>query len=232
MRRTYMSEEYKDTTTYGTFNMIEESNYFGSKMLEIEDSIYVENQNIIYYQLSNGEQLDLSVESSLDSYVYSASSDKLLNHTIKIDESQLEYQKNNNTKWIIDIKQGGQGGVLSDFLFATLKKYRTFEGMKTNLTRTNDVNSSINEYINKNVINRYKFKKVDLYIQYKDLRSQNVLRFKNTWNPNVGITSNKFQKIQTETAFDGSSIKLMFNQEQPSTQYSFEYYFNILFEKV
>jgi hypothetical protein len=74
--------------------------------------------------------------------------------------------------------------------------------------------------------------KVDFYIKYKDLRSQNVLRFKNTWNPTIGIDSNKFQKIQTETAFDGSSIRLLFNQEQPSTQYSFEYYFNILFEKI
>ena len=34
------------------------------------------------------------------------------------------------------------------------------------------------------------------------------------------------------STFDGSNIKLLFNQEQPSTQYSFEYYFNILFEKI
>jgi hypothetical protein len=104
--------------------------------------------------------------------------------------------------------------------------------MKASLTRKNDVNTTIREYIDKNVSNRYKLSKIDLYIKYKDLRSQNVLRFKNTWNSTIGIDSNKFQKIQTETAFDGSSIRLLFNQEQPSTQYSFEYYFNILFEKI
>ena len=229
MRRTYISSEYSNTKTYGTFNMIEESNYFGSKMLEIEDNIYIENQNIIYYQRPSGEQINLSAETSIDSPVYSASSDKEKNHSLKIDESQTNYQKENSTKWIMDIKIND---VLSNFLFANLKRYRTFEGMKTSLTRANDVNTTIREYINKNVSNRYKLSKIDLYIKYKDLRSQNVLRFKNTWNSTIGIDSNKFQKIQTETAFDGSNIKLLFNQEQPSTQYSFEYYFNILFEKI
>ena len=229
MRRTYISSEYSNTKTYGTFNMIEESNYFGSKMLEIEDNIYIENQNIIYYQRPSGEQINLSAETSIDSPVYSASSDKEKNHSLKIDESQTNYQKENSTKWIMDIKIND---VLSNFLFANLKRYRTFEGMKTSLTRANDVNTTIREYIDKNVSNRYKLSKIDLYIKYKDLRSQNVLRFKNTWNSTIGIDSNKFQKIQTETAFDGSNIKLLFNQEQPSTQYSFEYYFNILFEKI
>jgi hypothetical protein len=229
MRRTYISSEYTNTKTYGTLNMVEESNYFGSKMLEIEDSIYIENQNIIYYQQSNGEQMNLSAEITVNSSIYSASSDKKTNHSLIIDDSQSDYQRDNNTKWIINI---GLKDILSNILFANLKRYRTFEGLKTSLTRTNDVNSAINEYISQNVLNRYKFKKIDFYIQYKDLRSQNVLRFKNTWNPNIGIDSNRFQKIQTETAFDGSNLKVFFNQEQSSNQYTFDYYFNILFEKI
>lgn len=229
MRRTYISSEYSNTKTYGTFNMLEESNYFGSKMLEIEDTIYIENQNIIYYQQSSGEQINLSTETSIDSLVYSAPLDKQVNHSLVIDDAQTEYQKENSTKWIMDIKLND---ILSNLLFANLKRYRAFEGMKTSLTRTNDVNTAIREYIDKNVSNRYKLNKIDLYIKYKDLRSQNVLRFQNTWNSTIGIDSNKFQKIQTETAFDGSSVRLLFNQEQPSTQYTFEYYFNILFEKI
>ena len=229
MRRTYISSEYSNTKTYGTFNMIEESNYLGSKMLEIEDSIYIENQNIIYYQRPSGEQINLSAETSIDSLVYSTPVDKQINHSLVIDDTQTNYQRDNNTKWIMDIKLND---LLSNFLFANLKRYRTFEGLKTSITRTNDVNTAIREYIDKNVSNRYKLNKIDFYIKYKDLRSQNVLRFKNTWNTTIGIDSNKFQKIQTETAFDGSSIRLLFNQEQPSTQYTFEYYFNILFEKI
>jgi hypothetical protein len=50
MRRSYISPEFDHNDVYGTFNMIEESNFFGSKMLEIEDSIYIDVQNLIYYQ--------------------------------------------------------------------------------------------------------------------------------------------------------------------------------------
>jgi hypothetical protein len=229
MRRTYISPEYKKTETYGTFNMVEESNFFGSKMLEVEDSINIESQSIIYYQKTNGEQIDLSVESSLDSIVYSSSTDKQKNHTLVLDESQSTYQKDNNTTWILNIELQT---ILSDFLFATLKRYRTFEGMKTEMTKNYDVDSSIKEYINQNVLNRYKFKSLDLYIQFKDLRNQNVLRYKNTWNQLAYKPENKFSKYQKDLTFDGSKLKVIFNQDKSSKDYTFEYYFNILFEKV
>jgi hypothetical protein len=122
--------------------MTEESNYFGSKMLEIEDTIYIENQNIIYYQRTSGEQINLSAETSIDSPIYSAPVDKQINHSLNIDETQTDYQKENSTKWIIDIKLDD---ILSNFLFANLKRYRTFEGMKASLTRKNDVNTTIRE---------------------------------------------------------------------------------------
>ena len=229
MRRTYISAEFKNDKVFGTFNMVEEGNFFGSKMLEVEDSIYLESQNLIYYQKSNGEQLDLSVESSLESYVYSASTNKQTNHTLILDESQSSFQKDNNTTWILEVDLRS---ILTDFLFSTLKRYRTFEGMKTNMTRTSDVNSAVKEYIRQNVINRYKFKRLDLYIQFKDLRNQNVLRYKNTWNPNIVKSENKFTKFQSDLAFDDSKIKIQFNQEKTSKTFTYEYYFNILFEKI
>jgi hypothetical protein len=229
MRRTYISPEYKKTETYGTFNMIEESNFFGSKMLEVEDTIFVESQSIIYYQRSNGEQTDLSVESSLNSIIYSSFEDKEINHTLVLDETQSSYQKDNSTTWILNIELKS---ILSSFLFATLKRYRTFEGMKIQMTKTHDVDSSIKEYINENVINRYKFKSLDIYINFKDLKNQNVLRYKNTWSQLAYKPENKFLKYQKDLSFDYSKIKIIFNQDKNSKDYTFEYYFNILFEKI
>lgn len=229
MRRTYISPEYKKTETYGTFNMIEESNFFGSKMLEVEDTIFVESQSIIYYQRSNGEQTDLSVESSLNSIIYSSFKDKEINHTLVLDETQSSYQKDNSTTWILNIELKS---ILSSFLFATLKRYRTFEGMKIQMTKTHDVDSSIKEYINENVINRYKFKSLDIYINFKDLKNQNVLRYKNTWSQLAYKPENKFSKYQKDLSFDYSKIKIIFNQDKNSKDYTFEYYFNILFEKI
>lgn len=229
MRRNYMSPEYSKFKVYGSFNMIEESNFFAAKMIDIENSIYLQNQDIIYYENLVGEQIDFSVESTLSSNVYSASTSKRDFHSLKIDESQSLTQKNKNTKWIIDInlKQ-----ILSDYIFASIKKYRSFEGMTSKMTRYESVNVAIQRYIEFNILNRYKLDEVELFISYRNLRSQSVLRYKNDWNPSVESGKNKFSKLQTETAVDGSSIKVMFNQEEDSQQFSFEYFYNLYFEKI
>ena len=229
MRRSYMSPEYSNTQIYGTFNMVEESNFFAAKMLEVEDSIYVSNQNIIYYQKSTGEQIDLAIESSLPTQVYSASDNMKSHQKLILDDSQLDYQKESNTKWILNIDLRD---ILSDYLFAIMKRYRTFEGISNPLTRTNDVNTAIREYISNNVTNRYKLSRLDLYVSYTDLRSQNVLRYKNNWKSTIVSDSNLLKKKQMDVAFDESTLKILFTQEKPSSQYNFDYYFNILFEKI
>jgi len=232
MRRSYISPEYQNRSAYGTLNMVEESTFFSAKMLEVEDTINIDNQDIIYYQTTNGEQLDISNETSLDSYIYSPGSntgDKFKNHTLVIDTTQPKYQLDNNTRWIltIDLKT-----ILTNYLFATLKKYRTFEGVKNDMTMFNDVNVAMTSYIRSNVLDRYKYKGVELYLRYQDLRNQNLLRYNNTWSTNIIDPTYRLIKIQTETEFDQSSIKIMFNQEKPSSSYKFDYYFNILFEKI
>jgi hypothetical protein len=229
MRKNYISPEFKYKKVYGTYNMKEESSFFGSKMLEVEDSISIDSDNLIYYQNLDNEQIDLSTENTLTPYIYNISTDKQKNHTIVIDESQTEFDKNNNTKWILDINLSE---ISTNYLFAKLKEHRTFEGVKNGMTIYNDVNISMKEYISKNVLNRYKYSKLELYIKYNDLRSQNILKYKNSWSVDTLKTGKIFKKFQTETAYDYSTIKVKFTQEQPSSKYSFDYYFNIFFEKI
>jgi hypothetical protein len=229
MRRSYISPEYLTKSVYGTLNMLEESTFFGAKTLEIEDSISIDTLDIIYYQNQNGEQLDLSIESSLASIVYSSSLNKQNNHSLVLDPSQPKFQLDNNTKWIltIDLKT-----IITDYLFATLKKYRTFESIKSDMNIYSNVDTAIRSYINYNILNRYRYKSIQLYINYIDLRNQTALRYSNEWNKNSINTSNLLTKLQTETEFDESSIKITFNQEKPSSTYRFDYYFNIIFEKI
>jgi hypothetical protein len=229
MRRNYISPEFESKEVFGTYNMVEESNFFGAKMLEIEDNILISDQNIIYYQMPNGEQLDLSVENTLQSYVYSASSAKEKNQILTIDPTQTEYTKENLTTWTLDLNLKG---MLSDYLFAELKRWRTFEGIRTNMNSYNDVNTAINNYINFNVIDRYKLSRIDLYLSYKDLRSQTLLRYKNSWNPAVATPAKILTKFQSEMSVDGGYTKITFSQQQPSSLYSFEYFFNLYFEKL
>lgn len=229
MRRSYISPEYDITPVYGTFNMLEESTFFSAKMLEIEDSITIDNLDIIYYQKDNGEQLDLSIESSLPSYAYSSTNDKNTHHTLVMDDSQPKYQLDNNTRWLLKIELNT---ILINYLFSTLKKYRTFEGIKNDMTIYNNIDTAVYSYINLNILNRYKLKGVELYVKYNDLRSQSALRYKNIWDPSIKSPDNTLTKIQTQTEINESSIIIYFNQEKPSSTYNYNYYFNILFEKI
>jgi hypothetical protein len=229
MRRSYISPEYDITPVYGTFNMLEESTFFSAKMLEIEDKIIIDNLDVIYYQKDNGEQLDFSIESSLPSYAYSSATDKNNNHTLIMDNSQPKYQLDNNTRWLLKIELNT---ILVNYLFSTLKKYRTFEGIKNDMTIYNNIDTAVYSYINLNILNRYKFKTIELYVRYNDLRSQSVLRYKNIWDPSIENPDNTLTKIQTQTEINDSSIVVSFNQEKPSSTYNYNYYFNILFEKI
>lgn len=229
MRRSYISPEFIYKKVYGTLNMSEQSSFFGSKMLEIDDFINIKNDNIIYYQLSNGEQLDYNSESGLPQVVYNAVDGKKLNHVLFIDESQNEYDRNNNTKWILDIKIKD---ILKDYIFATMKKWRTFEGVKNNMTINNNVDASIKEYIDKNVLNRYKFTKIEFFLKSIDLLTLGKLRYDNIYDVNIESVTTLYNKFQTDTDANDLDIRLKFSQPFPSNQFAFSYYFNIYFEKL
>lgn len=228
MRRSYISPEFLYNNVNGTLNMGEQSSFFGSKMLEIDDVISILNDNLVYYQINN-EQTNLSLESTTTPFVYNTIDEKGKLHTLKSDEFQTPSQLDGNTKWIMEVNIRD---VLRGYIFSSIKKYRTFEGVKNTMSLYNDVNVSINEYIDKNILNRYQFKTIDFYISYNDLRGQNVLRYKNIYTQNIENINNISHKIETILDVNNTSIKVLFSQEKPSNLYSFNYYFNLFFEKI
>jgi len=232
MRRRYVSPEFEQSRVFGTFNMVETSTLFASKMLEIEDEINLTEQSVIYYQNSQSEQIDISVETSTDPITYRLVDDKFVNSELIIDPSQNDFQRNTKTKWILTINLKT---LLSNYIFAVLKEYRTFEGIKNSMTSRNSVDTAMREYILKNVLNRYKLESVSLYLKYNDLRRQNALRYKNNWSTNTTQISNssyKNSKIETQTAFDFTSIKVLFSQERNSDLFNFDYYYTIFWKKL
>lgn len=222
MRRNYISPEYKYQSRNGTFNMIEQTSFFGSKMIDIQDRITISNENIIYYQNTNFEQLNFTLEKNLNTIVYSTIQDKLSNHTITKDAAQSSTQENYNTRWIIEINLKT---ILSNYLFATLKKYRTFEGVRNSVTLYNNVNTAISEYITKNIMSRYKYSTIEFFVEYEHFSQDGSLRFKNDF---VELTTSSLQtnKIQAILSDDESRLKIIFNQERPSSDFNFNYYFN------
>lgn len=229
MVRNYISPEFKFEQVFGTFNMEEESSYFGSKMLEIEDSLRINNESLVYYQNSNNEQLDLQIEYDFIPKSYNTVIDKQANHTLILDDTQTEVEKNNYAKWVmvINIKN-----ILRNYLFATLKKYRTFEGVSNSMTYDKNVDFAIRDYIERNVVNRYKFSGVDLYIVPIDLLIAGSLKYQNVWDNTIESDEYKFTKFSTITDFKYEDIKLMFSQNFSASQYAFRYYFNLKFDKL
>lgn len=216
MRRNYISPEYHNNIVDGTLNMIEESNFFSSKMLEIEDLITIDSIDLIWYENELKEQLDLSIESTNNPLVYSPSEDKKLN-------SKLKINKKTNTEWILEINSKK---ILENYLFATLKKFRTFEGLKKYKNISNDVDESIKKYIKSNILNRYKYKNTKLYIDYKLISDNDYLLYKNNWNPNIN-EENIFKDFKTKLIQD--KLILTFLQKD-NKKYIFDYYYNISFE--
>lgn len=227
MRTTHISPEYTYSDVNGTLSMIEKKSFMCSKLLKFDDAIYIKNQNIIYYQSAENEQLNFNNEKLIQPLVYNTDNDKQTNSSLIIGPSQNE-KLNNNASWVLTINYGK---ILMNYLFATLKKYRTFEGITNNITMNNDVDSAIKNYISSNILSRYEFYKTDLYIGYNDIKNGG-LRFNNNWDQKVGIDSNLVTRIQTKTDSTNKTIAITFNQEKPSSDYSFNYYYNLYFTKI
>ena len=228
MRKNYISPEYKYLTRGGTFNMKESTSFFGSKMLDVEDSLLLDNSNVVYFQNTAGEQINFSLEKNNTPILYNTIEDKKINHIINIDSSQIQNQLEANTRWLIEIDLKK---ILSNYLFAILKQYRTFEGIQNSGTIFNNVDDAIRQYISHNVINRYEFSNIEFYVEYVPLSTQGRLRFTNDFRE-INLVSNLTTRIQSSTNFDKSKLKISFNQERPSTSHVFDYYFILRFVKI
>lgn len=227
MRITHISPEFNYNNVNGTLSMSEKKSYFASKLMKFTDTISILNENIVYYENSLNEQLDFSVEKLLSPVVYNTTDSKN-KYAVVIDDTQSSYQKDNNTSWIlyIDLKE-----LLIGYLFATLKSYRSFEGIKNNMTLYNNVDSSINSYITKNLLSRYQFDHIDLFISYNDL-SNGGLRYQNIWLPSIEGNSNIVKNVTSKTDLINLNTTIKFNQEKSSSDYNFNYYYNVYFVKL
>ena len=229
MNRNYISPEFEYKQVFGTLKMTEDVSFFSSKMLEIEDSLNVLSDNLIYYQLDTNEQLDEDTEKSLPEIIYDATVDKKSNHTIMLDLNQTAQQKLDKARWIIEIDLKK---ILRNYIFALLKKNRTFNGVRNTMVISNNVNTSITEYIEKNIISRYKFSKIDLYNFPIDLGAEGILQYNNQYDQFIESDGNKITDFESVTKADGSSVKISFNQKRRAQDFAFRYYFNLYFEKL
>lgn len=231
MKLTHISPEFNYNNVQGTLSMSEKKSFFSSKLIKFDSNIEIKNESIVYYQNNNNEQINLNNELLLGPVIYDTSNDKKINHSLVLDNSQTNIQLNNNTAWILTIDYGL---IFKNYLFATLKKWRTFEGITNNLTLNNDINFSIESYIKENLIDRYQLEKIDLFISYNDVLTNNppLLLKNNVFDSNVSSEDNLVKKYNATKDNNKMNIRLFFNQDKTSLEYNFNYYYNIYFTKV
>lgn len=228
MRRNYLSSDFTYEAVNGTFNMIEKRSFMSSKMIDIEDTLNISNDDVIYYQSALKEQINLSNEFLLP-ITYSPSESKQKLSTLFIDDKQSDFERDNLTKWNLQINLAD---ILVENIFANIKKERTFEGVVNNKTRLNDVDLTIVEYIKQNLISRYKVDNIILYVKYKSIQDIGNRKFMINWNRSIIDKSNILSKIETQFDFNKTNCLVKFKQEKISNEYSFDYFFDLVYKKI
>jgi hypothetical protein len=233
MKDNLMIKQYNVIYDNGTKNMKTSKSFFGTKLMDIEDSIIINNISIKYtdiygYQYFNKNPIEK--ESILN-----LSDIKKKNHQIKL-QTQDDFNINNNTIWeiLINIEE-----ILRQYLFFRIKENRTFKTIKQENTKNNDINLSIYNFINFNILNKYKIDHIDFYIKYKSILNNNRFDKSVQYNPlfdeSLINTENLIQNYSfiKKDEFDNlSNVKIIYNQIKNSSEYKFDYYFNLIYKRI
>jgi hypothetical protein len=226
MRRNYISPEFKYNKIIGTNNMVEKPSLFGSKVLEVEDILSIDSNFIQWYQRSSNEQIDQNSEINFGVNTLDVVELKNRNSTLELDKSIPESTRDQNPRWILTINLKN---ILVEYLFATLKKWRTFEGVENSMTLNNNVDVAIREYIDYNVVNRFSLDRVEFFLQNENFVTSGGLKYGNIFDKNV---TQQFTKFETETGANQFDVMLKFYQGSNANQFNFKYYFNLYYNKI
>lgn len=254
MKENLILKQFTKENVNGTFNLLEEETFFGSKVMEIEDDIIINDKSVQYFQYfytpitsddvtgqtlakNNGYQYFELSQFVEDLFILDVVDLKLNNHTI-IKTQQNEIDEKNNTKWLIniDIKN-----TLKEYLFSKIKERRTFKSLKYTNFLNNNINESVYNYIIQNLLDRYEFNYIDFYIKYTNITSNTIYsnltlkQYDPQFDSSIELLDNRVTNVNVEinNYIDSlAPVKINYFQTKPSTEYKFDYYFNIHFRKI
>ena len=256
MRKNFITKEYSSEAQFGTKNVVEQRAFFSSKILEIEDEMYVGNTNINWTESSDktqGIRLE-DVNKSFNTFDV-----KKTNHTFKISSQQTETEKRDFTKWEMQINIRE---IITQYLFAQLKMNKTFSGIDNFMTINLDIDKAILQYINYNIYPRINFYNIVFYAQYYKIGdNENILDENN--NPVIalqydtqfreslitppvinGETTTEYlnrvnnfknsitlKNFQLSTDPNQNIATVIYKQTMSSKTYKFDYYFDVIWKK-
>jgi hypothetical protein len=238
MKSDLIISRYKTDKIIGTKSSFDSKTFFGSKMIDIEDSILIDSSQIQYSEVfdindkrNNGYQYYNDVDYVEKIYLTNLSDIKNNNHTIIL-SSQSGTDLKLNTNWSIIINWKD---ILIDYLYLKLKEARTFKTIKFENVLAENINLYIRKYIEDNLVSRYGFSKIDFYIKYYDLDSGDQdtnpnLAFNPIFDASIKNDENKVANINN-TAFP-TILNVQYKQTESSQLKKFHYYFDLIIVKV
>lgn len=235
MRKYPIVKEFKLLNRPGILVMKEETNILTGKMMDINDIIRV-TYSMTSDDISSPFIEDIN-KTSYDSYKQDAIK------SFEIAKNQTDNEKENLTKWLIKLDSKH---ILREYLFNeiyTFNPHSVFKQMN-NILPDNKIGDYCYEYIDKNILNRYKVKEILLWVQYFDLKQTKVPGSGiGLYNPTIELLQynpkftfhaidddDKKATIATKEYVDGT-IDIGYQQDMSSKFYTFIYYYDIIFER-
>jgi hypothetical protein len=230
--------------------MKEKRNFFASKILELEDIMNVDENSISWIQAEDNTQ---GVNIDVITKNLNTTDLKKNNHSIQIYPNQSKSDIDKFTIWELKIDALS---IIKDWIFAQLKRYKTFEFISNEDTKLFDIDKAIYEYIDYNIIPRIRFKTILLYIRYfriSELDNTNnvALQYDAKYDISTiipeeksGETTEELMNRITEykqnilvTNYDlrkstfNDIITILYKQTENAQLYKFNYYFDVIYEK-
>lgn len=254
MRKKSIVDEFKKEPKPGVLVMKEKTNFNVGIMMDIEDEIRISYN----YDASINNLIDLTGTNPLalvqNEYITSLSNlsydhfkqDSII--TLTQDTTQNEIENNTTTKWIFEFNSKY---LLREYLYNeifTLNPQSPFYDM-IDVLEGNKLKHACYEYIDRNIINRYRLKEFILWTKYYELKN-NIIPGTGTdpiLNPEIQIlykqpvfTYNAIPLNNIDTQKETVSIKsyadgihdIAYKQTKSSQYFTFIYYFDVIFEKI
>jgi len=233
MKDNLMIKKYNVVYDNGTKNMKTNKSFVGTKLIDIEDEILIDNKSIKYSDYFDYQYYNINKNET--DKIINLSTLKNKNHFIKT-QTQNSFDYNNNTIWEINININE---ILKQYLFAKIKESRTFKTIKSENTKNNNINLSIYKFIESNILNKYTLDHIDLYIKYNNILNNNLFdtttKYKPIFDETIQNNNNliiDYSLIKKDEFENLTPIKIIYKQIKPPTEYTFNYYFNLIFKRI
>lgn len=264
MKKNSIVKDYTNTPVTGTANMKEKANFLCSKMMDIEDVVRISynfTPGDIYHPVTKTPILTLNGEVEINSLldISHSYSKELAIKSLHLDKSQSELDSNNLSKWIFEFDSKF---LLREYLYNeiyTLNPESPFRQIPHNTMTGNKLGQLCYDYIDQNIMDRYRLKDFILWTTYFELKDNTVpgTGTDNVINPKINLlyktpvfsfnaipnlgsatSSNTQSDIdkQKETIalkqYNDGLYEVYYKQKKSSQYYTYLWYYDAIYERI